>query len=59
MSNSMDFLLVISKIKSPIYCRSPQLEQPNRPSVVFWGIHSSRASLGQIIIGKRPFPTFF
>ena len=26
MSNSIDFLLVISKIKSPIYRRSPQQE---------------------------------
>ena len=25
MSNSIDFLLVISKIKSPIYCHSPQI----------------------------------
>ena len=26
MSNFIDFLLVISKLQSPIYCRSPQLE---------------------------------
>ena len=26
MSNSIYFLLVISKIQSPIYCRSPQTE---------------------------------
>ena len=25
MSNFIDFLLVISKLQSPIYCRSPQL----------------------------------
>ena len=24
MSNFIDFLLVISKLQSPIYCRSPQ-----------------------------------
>ena len=29
MSNSIDFLLVISKIQSPIYCRSPQILMAN------------------------------
>ena len=28
MSNSIYFLLVISKIKSPIYCLSPQFSPP-------------------------------
>ena len=30
MSNSIYFLLVISKIKSPIYCLSPQFSPPGR-----------------------------
>ena len=30
MSNFIDFLLVISKLQSPIYCPSPQLDPPEK-----------------------------
>ena len=41
MSNSIDFLLVISNIKSPIYGHSPQID-PDKPLVVYYSEHVAR-----------------
>ena len=46
MSNSIDFLLVISNIQSPIYCPSPQLFVENLSARKGLETHSFRGSDG-------------
>ena len=48
MSNFIDFLLVISKLQSPIYRRSPQTYKILGGGRTFDGLHRRLAPLGQI-----------
>ena len=55
MSNSIDFLLVISNIKSPIYGHSPQID-PDKPLVVYYSEHVAREEVLTLsaIVTARP-----